>query len=131
MITEDRYRRVQHGKRIRYEKVGERYYDLDTLPVGAHLIVVHGGGGRSYCMQIDPDKVAVLAAIGLLRQAMYEAMRDANRYKAEPTGKPLTKKQRAALDEYLRLRGETMTVFKGISYHAIVDAGLKVLEDRL
>jgi len=131
MITEDRYRRVQHGKRIRYEKVGERYYDLDTLPVGAHLIVVHGGGGRSYCTQIEPDKAAVLAAIGMLREAMYDAMSDANRYKAEPTGKPLTKAQRAALDEYLRLRGETMTVFKGISYHGLIDAGIKVLEDKV
>jgi len=48
MNSEPRYRKVEHGKRHRYEKVSENFYDLDNLPIGSHLIVVHGGGARSY-----------------------------------------------------------------------------------
>jgi len=126
------YRKEQRGKTVRYvEDQHDFGRNLDRLPVGAHLIVVKGDGWKSYCQSIEPDHAAVLASLTLLRDAMVDAMKESNKYKVEPVGKPLTKKQRAALDEYQRLRGDTLTVFKGVSMWDVVEAGLKFLESQL
>lgn len=130
--SEPTYRKVVTGKRVRYEQLpGYICYGLDTLPTGIHCIVVHGDGMQSYRYNVDPDHASVLGIMPVLREAMVSAMHDKNRYSNDSSGKPLTKKQRAVLDEYLRLRGESLTVFKGVSMHDVVEAGLKVLEDAL
>lgn len=126
------YRKEQRGKSFRY--VEDRHdfgRNLDHLPVGAHLIVVKGDGWKSYCQNIEPDHAAVLASLSLLRDAMVDAMKELNKYSVEPVGKPLTKKQREALDEYQRLRGDTLTVFKGVCMWDVVEAGIKCLESKL
>lgn len=128
--SEPLYRKVPKGNRHRYELATHDFgRNLDCLPVGAHLIVVTGDGGRAYCQDIEPDHAAVLASLSSLRDAMVQAMNDSNKY--EPAGKPLTAKQRAALDEYNRLRGESLTVFKGVSMWDVVGAGIKYLESQL
>ena len=131
MNSEPRYRKVEQGKRHRYEKIEEHFYDMDNLPIGAHLIVVHPGGGRSYRIVIDPDKAAVLAAIKQCQHAMEEAMRERNRYQMEYYRRPHTWLQNRALDEYLKLRGESLTVFKGCTMYDIIEAGIKVLEGKI
>lgn len=129
---ESLYRKVQHGKRVRYEETTHHIYDLDNLPAGIHMIVVHGDGGRSYRYNVDPDHAAVVGLMPKVRDAMVEAMRAKNQYSFDNVhGKPLTKAQRAALDEYQRLRGDSLAVFKGVSMWDVVEAGLKVLEDAL
>ena len=130
--SEPLYRKVQHGKRVRYEVATHHIYDLHNMPAGIHMVVVHGEGGRSYRYNVDPDHAAVLGLMPTMRDAMVAAMRSQNQYSLDNTqGKPLTKKQRAALDEYQRLRSDDLTVFKGVSMWDVVAAGLKVLEDAL
>jgi len=126
MNSETRYRRVVTGKRVRYEPVAE-YCDLDQFPKGYHLLYITPGC-RSYRYDIAPDYHAVIAAVHSMRDTMIATMNEANRFNLDKPVTPLTKKQRAVLDEYQRLRGETLTVFKGVSMHDIVEAGLKVLE---
>ena len=125
--SEPLYRKVQHGKRVRYEEATHHIYDLDTMPAGIHMIVVHGEGGRSYRYNVNPDHAAVLGLMPDVSDAMVAAMRENNKYNLDPQGNPLTKKQRAALDEYQRLRGDALTVFKCVSMWDVVAAGLKVL----
>lgn len=127
MRSETRYRRIE-GKRVRYEPVAE-YCELDQFPKGWHLLEVRPGGA-SYRYNIDPDYVRVMAAVRSMSDAMVNAMNEANRFSVD-SSKPLTPKQRKALDEYQRLRGETMTCFKGVSMHDVIRAGLDELERRI
>lgn len=127
MNSEPRYRKVEQGKRHRYEKIEEHFYDLDNLPIGAHLIVVHPGGGRSYRIQIDPDNAAVLAAIKQFQHAMEEAMRERNQW--EYAGNtPLTKKEQALLAELYKTHHAPITM-RGCTMYDIIEAGMQVLED--
>ena len=125
--SSERYYKEQRGKSHRYVKVSENIYDLDDLPVGAHLIVVHPNGGRSYRMRIDPDRAAVLAAIKQCQHAMEEAMRERNVWQPEQV-KPYTKQEKKLIDELLAIRKGVPITLKGCTMFDIIEAGIKVLE---
>ena len=89
------YRRVQCGKRVRYEPAGVDWGRI-MLENGAHLVQILPnavGHSTSITRLIDPDCAAVLAAIRNFEHELVEILR--NEYRQKPTT-PMTKKQREA-----------------------------------
>lgn len=124
-----------------YEKRGRRYHPvqfrpyLDSYGVGAHLVVVLRTPGEatltSYRHNVDPDRAAVLAAVAEVREAMSKAAHKANQLRLDES-KTYTKKQR---EEYRRfaeaLRDEPPLMFQGVAPADLVDAAVRVLEEKL
>ena len=123
--------------KIYYEKVGRRYkpvseYDptwMDSFGKGNHLVMCYPGG-QSRVYNVDPNRVALIAAGRTAHEKMREAIYQAasmNRMKHEETA--LTREQIAAWRKFEKVMGERGKYIQYNSCHDIADAGLKVLED--
>jgi hypothetical protein len=117
-----------------YRKVGRKYVKISAddslfsyLRDGFYLIHAYEYG-RSLT-RIEPDNLAVRAAIELVRESMCDAMIEASRPKPGGFAKPITPKERRAYAAYEKIMGKNAPAsWIGESVHFIVDAGIKVLE---
>ena len=115
---------------VLYQKVGRRYkpwgmiYDLNGLPLGAHLVVVKPGS-QSMLYNVEPDRAALLAAMREASEAMIDAMREAS--ELQPQQVPITQEQRDLLDK-LKATGFSASVWSRGSLRDIVEAGMAVLK---
>lgn len=121
------YRRVETGKRIRYELVGIDWTH-EVMPVGSTLVtVVPTEHGRMTCTMagIEPDRAAVLAAIREFESALVEVLR--NEYRQRVSG-GMTKRQRAAWDRFEAETGITSVMLTGPDAWAAATKAADVLK---
>lgn len=120
-----------------YIKRGRRYIPVrehssevyDSLPHGQYVVTVTTGSTR--LRRVDtPATDEVLAAVEQLREAMQDAMREANTSKLD-SSTPLTPEQQAAAEKLRRSLGNLTVTYRGASMSDVVDAGLKVLLNQL
>ena len=114
-----------------YEKVGRRYirvndpWAYEGLREGHWHVWVrpHNVTIRKFVL---PDKKEVSAAIEEVREAMIEAMQEAN--KSRPSKRALSEKELRAVKAYRDIMGDDIPItFDGISMWDLVDAGIKAL----
>ena len=119
-------------KKIFYEKQGRRYipvaeYDneiLDSLPKGAHLVMVYpGGSSRRY--NIDPNYAGMIAAGRVAEDAICKAINKASELRPKQT--PLTEGQRRAWRKLAKEFGDELCTLHGASTHDIAEAGVKAM----
>jgi len=117
-----------------YKKVGRRYVGVndpwayDGLREGHHHVWVRPGSVtvREFVL---PSKRDVSAAIEEAREAMVEAMQEANKFR--PRSRSLSPRETKAIKAYREIMGKDVEMsFEGISMQDLVDAGIKVLIDR-
>jgi hypothetical protein len=119
-------------KKTYYEKVGRRYipvaeYDddyLNSLPKGAHLVMVYPGG-TSRRFNVDPNYVAMIAAGRVAENAMCDAMRKASELR--PARMPITPEQQAAWKNLSLAFGEELSTLHGSSLNDVAQAGITAL----
>ena len=116
-----------------YVKKGRKYVPVrehapevyDSLPFGQYVVTVSEGSTR--LKRVDtPASAEVLAAVEQMREAMQDAMREANTSKLD-SSTPLTPEQQAAADALRKSLGTQMVTYRGASMSDVVDAGVKVL----
>lgn len=104
-MTEAIYRKVQHGKRVSYELIGNArgYYDsYDILKPGQfRLEFASGDGSRRYAYPVSPDTAGWEAAALIARVAMEAEIKRASQCVPD-VGRvnPHTKKQLAIIDRF-------------------------------
>ena len=121
-------------KKIFYEKQGRRYipvaeYDnelLDSLPKGAHLVMVYPGGS-SRRFNIDPNYAGMIAAGRVAEDAICKAINKASELRPKQT--PLTEGQRRAWRKLAKEFGDELCTLHGASTHDIAEAGVKAMMD--
>jgi hypothetical protein len=112
-----------------YEKRGRRYYpvaemfSLDTLPAGSHLVTVRPGLKTVLC-NVNPDHASLIAASREAKDAMCVEIQKAM---AREPNKPLTRKQREILDQFVAAGGFPMFSRKAAA--DVANAGIAVLID--
>src|SRR4030067_3839168 len=90
-----------------YQKQGRRYVPareeviLNSMQEGAHLAIVKPGI-TTVTYNIEPDHAALIAASGPAYEAMCQAIQQA--FAREPD-RPLTKRQRAILEQFIEAGG--------------------------
>jgi hypothetical protein len=118
--------------KIFYEKQGRRYipvaeYDnelLDSLPKGAHLVMVYpGGSSRRY--NIDPNYAGMIAAGRVAEDAICKAINKASELRPKQT--PITPGQRRAWEKLAKEFGDELCTLHGASTHDIAEAGVKAM----
>lgn len=118
-----------------YKKVGRRYREIGACEHeaffyqhGAHLVICSPGVTLTR-HNIDPDNAALLAAAETMRQAMLDAMREADRMRpvsTRPQG--LTTKERKAWEAYKAIAGEPKSLYlEGACLSDVIDAGINAL----
>jgi hypothetical protein len=116
-----------------YTKKGRRYVPVrehspevfDSLAHGQYVVTVSAGSTR--LRRVDtPASSEVLVAVEQMREAMQDAMLEANTPHLE-TNAPLTPKQQAAAEALRKELGDKSLVFRGASMSDIVDAGIAAL----
>jgi len=103
MSTDTLYRKVQTGKRVRYEPVAE-HMRWDAFPAGAHLVLVQPGM-RSAMRCVDPDWAGVEVALKLCQDEAAKVLR------AESEPKPVTpmnKREREAYAAWKAVMGDAV-----------------------
>lgn len=115
-----------------YKKVGRKYvrvndpWGYDGLREGHHHVWVRPGSVtiREF---IYPARRDVSAAIEEVREAMVDAMHEANKFR--PKRRPLSERETRAIMAYREIMGEDATlILDGISMWDLVEAGIKVLK---
>lgn len=114
----------KHGRR--YIELG-KYVDFDCYEPGAHLLVVNKGS-TSYLRNVDPDKVGVLAAMKIAKEAMVKAFIEASDLRPANEPVKITQEQRELLDK-LKETGFNSEMWIRESAQGIVDAAFKALEE--
>ena len=84
VMSETFYRRVKHGKSVRYEPASE-YETWDAYPEG-HWLVTIRPGNKSIRRVAKPDYPGLQAAMEKTRNAMEEAMRKGYELQYRPIG---------------------------------------------
>ena len=119
-----------------YEKRGRRYVPVretvryDSFPMGSYLLRVSAGSTQITPIDLEPDRPQFAALADEMRDAMAEAMSEANRTElAVP--EPLTPEQQNAAAKFRAAMGGGMIVFRGVSMRDVVDAGIAVLKGKL
>lgn len=124
------YRRVEHGKRVRYEPVGDRHV-YDALAPGSYVVVVDERGSSS-CRSIDPPFAALEAGLHIVQDAMVKRLQEANTAKPDPRIHANTEVMQRAWDAYVQIAGPTsMIQLTGASMLDIVEAGVEVLRQHM
>jgi len=116
-----------------YEKQGDEFVPvseynsdlMDSLTEGAHLIMCYPGGCTKV-HNIDPDYAGLIAASYVAREAMCDAIFEANQFK--PARVPLTKRQKDAWDKFNKEMGDDICMLQHSSIFDIADAGVKALQ---
>lgn len=104
-MSEAIYRKVQHGKRVKYEPIGNAQHwtsDMDVLKPGqCRVELASGDGMRRYAYPVSPDVAGWEAAALIAKVAMEDAIREAARCVPQMAGeRPYTRKQQAILTRY-------------------------------
>lgn len=116
-----------------YVKKGRKYVPVrehssevyDSFSFGQY--VVNATIGSLRVRRVDtPASAEVLVAVEQMREAMLDAMREANTSRLD-SSTPLTPKQQAAADALHKSLGTQMVTYRGASMDDVVDAGVKVL----
>lgn len=108
-----------------YEKIGRRYKpaaerdEWDAWPKGSHLVVVEPGI-RMCRYNVEPDRAAVLAAVGGMRQAICDLVRE--KLRMRPRRPPVTLAQQAAWCRFQRAMGDDAYCVEYASVQEIADA---------
>ena len=114
-----------------YRKVGRRYvrendpWGYDGLREGQHHVWVRPNSVtiREF---VVPSNHSVSAAIEEVREAMMDAVQEAN--KSRPRNRSLSAKETRAIKAYREVMGkDAEMIFDGISMWDLVDAGIRVL----
>ena len=124
-------RRLTGAGAVRYDPVLGR--DVwDCVPPGVWLLRVaaHGSSLHALAEPVELDYAGVLAALEECGEAMVAVLQEANRSRPERTG-VLTPQARAELDAWAARHGVDISVWRGCSMQALVDAGLDFLAERL
>ena len=124
------YRRVPRGKGFKYEQTHNAINDLHCLPVGAHLIVVHGNGSSSQYRRVEPDREAALAVIAEIRNEMIETMFDKS-IASSRSSRPLSAREKELTQELLKCMRQSDLVFNKASLSDVVEAAVNVLEAKM
>ena len=116
-----------------YKKVGRRYvpatdpWAFAGLREG-HWHVIVRPGSVTVRTPIWPNRMAVCAAIEVVRDAMMEAMQGAN----ESIPRGITPKEQRAVKAYRDIMGKDAAItFSGVSMWNLIDTGIKVLQEKL
>ncbi|MFZ9848834.1 MAG: hypothetical protein ACO3EE_11905 [Flavobacteriales bacterium] len=120
-------------KKIYYEKKGRRYvpvaeYDseyLDSFPKGNHLVMVYPGGS-SRRFNIDPNYAAMIAAGRVAEDAISAAVVKASEMR--PRNKPITEKQRKALENLAKAFGQERYCIELPSAREIAEEAVKAMQ---
>jgi hypothetical protein len=110
-----------------YEKRGRRYFpvaemfSLDALPAGNHLVTVKPGSKTVLC-NIEPDCATLVAASAEAKDAMCAAIQQAM---AREPNKPLTRKQREIMDDFVAAGG--FPIFSRKAAADVAKAGVDAL----
>lgn len=111
-----------------YRKVGRRYvpwgrvYDDGAWPLGAHLVIVQPAL-QTTRYGIEPDRAAVLAALGEQREAIRQAVAEALKERPQPDDET----HRRAFEAYRKAGGLPGAVW----YLSTATDVLRALEDAL
>lgn len=104
-MSEPIYRRIEHGKRVRYELIGNAQHwtsDMDVLKPGQfRLEFASGDGMRRYAYPVSPDVAGWEATALIARHAMEAEIKRAAQCAPDIGAfNPYTKKQMAIIDRY-------------------------------
>jgi len=104
-MTEAIYRKVQRGKRVHYELVGNAAHwhssDFDVLKPGQfRLEFASQDGMRRYAYPVSPDVAGWAAAALLARDAMEAAMQKMAIAAPQLGNTPCTRRQMAIIERY-------------------------------
>ena len=105
-MTEPIYRRIEHGKRVRYELIGNASHwtsNMDVLKPGQfRLEFASRDGMRRYAYPVSPDVAGWEAAALIAQHTMRSEISRAARCVPQTSGmpRPYTKKQAAILARY-------------------------------
>lgn len=104
-MSEPIYRRIEHGKRVRYELIGNAQHwtsDMDVLKPGQfRLEFASGDGVRRYAYPVSPDVAGWEAAALIARHAMEVEIKRASQCSPDIGAfNPYTKKQMAIKHAY-------------------------------
>ena len=121
-------------KTIFYKKVGRRYepayeYDpdlRDSLPKGAHLLIVYPGG-QSRRFNIDPNYAAMIAAGRIAEDKISKALMKASDLR--PSRAALTEGQRNAWNKLAEEFGEETHALTWPSAREAVEEAVRVMQD--
>lgn len=119
-----------------YEKRGRRYIpvaEADTwtaIPFGTHAVTV-GPVGQRWLHNVQPDRVAVEAAMLEAQDAMETALHQAMLLR--PERRPMTPRERKAWEAYCAVLGGAPTAmrFEGISPRTVAEAAIAALRAKL
>ena len=112
-----------------YEKRGKRYFpvsemfSIDGLPAGNHLVTVKPGFKTVLC-GIEPDHASLIAASAEAKSAMAAAIQQAM---AREPNRPLTKKQREIMDQFVAAGG--FAIFSRKAAAEVAEIGIRALID--
>jgi len=120
------YKKNEHGE---FEPIS--VYDselLDSLTYGAHLIRV-SPGSRSRKYNVDPDRVAIVAALEYAADAIASSIVESS--EASPTQTPVTQMQKEAWDNMKEAFDDEMAGIQFPSAHEIIRDVLSTLDFQL
>lgn len=123
------YRRVQRGKRYTYEPAGIDWGRI-MLPEGAHLVTITAtpsGTLTSMERRINPDRVAVLAAIREFEGELVNILRESYRKQADTSR--MSKKQVAAWKRFEAESGLSSVMLSGPDAWKAARAAADFLEE--
>ena len=124
MSPDTLYRKVQTGKRVRYEPVAE-HVQWDAFPAGAHLVLVQPGM-RSAMRCVDPDWAGVEAALKLCQDEAAKALRA----ESEPRPMvPMTARELKAYAAWKAVMGDDVFRMKLPSAMGYVEAVFRVISE--
>lgn len=110
-----------------YEKRGRRYFpvsemfSIDGLPAGSHLVTVNLGSKTVLC-GIEPDHASLIAASAEAKSAMAAAIQQSM---AREPNRPLTRKQREIMDQFVAAGG--FPIFSRKAAADVAKAGVDAL----
>jgi hypothetical protein len=113
------YKKVQAGKRVRYEPVLE-HFTYDSVPKGAHLLIV-SPGLKTMRFNIEPAHAAVMAALEMHKQ---EILRDVMPAFEPKPARPMSPTDLAAFEAYKKATGAETLQMTLPSASCIFDAML-------
>ena len=123
MTQETYYKKDENGNFVAVSHYDSDLYD--ALPYGAHLIrVAPGRVATRY--HVDPDNVAVIAALEYARETIVQELIEASYPTSSHT--PVTKMQKEAWDNLKEAFGNDLAGLRYASPHEIADATISELE---
>lgn len=120
------YRKVQKGKSVRYEYVGDERWLMPYTPA-QYLVTIRPGSMNTKYLKLSLSKAAaeVEAAMAIWHEGVTKALLERSRLTPQCTA--TDELQRKGYEAYRAIAGDRPLMLMGASYSDIADAGVNAL----